>query len=339
MQDMIDWTGERFIPGNGGTQLRYEHMHRYAMAQSLVDGRRVLDFGSGEGYGTSALASRAASVTGVDIDPEAVAHARTKYETVLNVSFEAITDNRLPYPDGSFDVVTCFEVIEHVPDPNAVIEEIARLLSTDGVLLISTPNKAEYSDKNNFNNEYHLKEFYVEEFREFLQEHFASVNFLGQRLISTSLFWSMDDSAQGLDVAFEDADKPQELRQLFTPIYVIAQCSKSELSRIGGSVFIATDDSLSEEAINSVPMRTVNEILGSMDEERRIVKNQLDIYEAELLARATALNELVDSTNEERRIVKNQLDIYEAELLARATALEAANERIRHLLTESPDEL
>jgi ubiquinone/menaquinone biosynthesis C-methylase UbiE len=339
MQDMIDWTGERFIPGNGGTQLRYEHMHRYAMAQSLVDGRRVLDFGSGEGYGTSALASRAASVTGVDIDPEAVAHARTKYETVLNVSFEAITDNRLPYPDGSFDVVTCFEVIEHVPDPNAVIEEIARLLSTDGVLLISTPNKAEYSDKNNFNNEYHLKEFYVEEFREFLQEHFASVNFLGQRLISTSLFWSMDDSAQGLDVAFEDADKPQELRQLFTPIYVIAQCSKSELSRIGGSVFIATDDSLSEEAINSVPMRTVNEILGSMDEERRIVKNQLDIYEAELLAQAAALNELVDSTNEERRIVKNQLDIYEAELLARATALEAADERIRHLLTESPDEL
>jgi hypothetical protein len=285
------------------------------------------------------LASRAASVTGVDIDPEAVAHARTKYETVLNVSFEAITDNRLPYPDGSFDVVTCFEVIEHVPDPNAVIEEIARLLSTDGVLLISTPNKAEYSDKNNFNNEYHLKEFYVEEFREFLQEHFASVNFLGQRLISTSLFWSMDDSAQGLDVAFEDADKPQELRQLFTPIYVIAQCSKSELSRIGGSVFIATDDSLSEEAINSVPMRTVNEILGSMDEERRIVKNQLDIYEAELLAQAAALNELVDSTNEERRIVKNQLDIYEAELLARATALEAADERIRHLLTESPDEL
>ena len=336
---MIDWTGERFIPGNGGTQLRYEHMHRYAMAQSLVDGRRVLDFGSGEGYGTAALASRAASVTGVDIDPEAVAHARTKYETVLNVSFEAITDNRLPYSDGSFDVNTSVEVIEHVPDPNAVIEEIARLLSTDGVLLISTPNKAEYSDKNNFKNEYHLKEFYIEEFREFLQEHFASVNFLGQRLISTSLFWSMDDSAEGLDVAFEDADKPQELRQLFTPIYVIAQCSKSELSRIGGSIFIATDDSLCEEAINSVPMRTVNEILGSMDEERRKVRNQLDIYEAELLAQAAALNELVDSMDEERRKVRNQLDIYEAELLAQAAALEAADERIRLLSAEVPDEL
>ena len=336
---MIDWTGERFIPGNGGTQLRYEHMHRYAMAQSLVDGRRVLDFGSGEGYGTAALASRAASVTGVDIDPEAVAHALAKYETVLNVSFEAITDNRLPYPDGSFEVITCFEVIEHVPDPNAVIAEIARLLSTDGVLLISTPNKAEYSDKNNFNNEYHLKEFYIEEFREFLYEHFTSVNFLGQRLVSTSLFWSMDDDAEGLDVAFEDARKPQELRQVFTPVYVIAQCSKSELSRIGGSVFITSDDSLSEEAINSVPMKTVNEILDSMDEERRVVRNQLDIFQAELLAQATALNELVDSMDEERRVVRNQLDIYEAELLARATALEAADERIRHLVAESPEDL
>ena len=117
----------------------------------------------------------------------------------------------------------------------------------------------------------------------------------------------MDNNSDGLDVAFEDAAKSQELRLLFTPVYVIAQCSKSELSRIGGSVFITSDDSLSEEAINSVPMKTVNEILDSMDEERRVVRNQLDIYEAELLARATAL--------------------------------EAADERIRHLVAESPEDL
>lgn len=304
---MIDWTGERFIPGSGGTQLRYEHMHRYAMAQSLVGGCRVLDYGSGEGYGTATLASHAASVTGVDIDPEVIAHAQAKYGSDLNISFEAITGNQLPYPDGSFEVITCFEVIEHVPDPNAVIAEIARLLSTNGVLLISTPNKAEYSDKNNFQNEYHLKEFYMEEFREFLQEHFPSVYFMGQRLISTSLFWSLDNNPEGLDVTFENPAKSGELQQLFTPVYVIAQCSKSDLSQIRGSVFIASDDSLSEELIHSVPMKTVNEILDSMDEERRVVRNQLDIYEAELIARANALA--------------------------------AADERIRHLVSKSLEEL
>ena len=259
------------------------------MAQSLVEGCRVLDYGSGEGYGTATLANHATSVTGVDIDPAAIAHAQDKYISIANISFEAITDHRLPYPDGSFDVITCFEVIEHVPDPNLVIAEIARLLSPTGVLLISTPNKAEYSDKNDYKNEYHLKEFYIDEFREFLHEHFKSVNFLGQRLISTSLFWSMDDNSKTLDVAFEDSTQSQELQNVFTPVYVIAQCSKSDLPRLKGSVFITQDDSLSEELIDSVPMKRVNEILDSMDEERRAVRKQLDIYEGELTARANAL--------------------------------------------------
>ena len=182
------------------------------------------------------------------------------------------------------------------------------LPTRDGTTVFkSTPKKAEYSDKNNYKNEYHLKEFYIEEFREFLQEHFASVYFIGQRLISTSLFWSMDNNSDGLDVAFEDAAKSQELRLLFTPVYVIAQCSKSDLFQIKGSVFITSDDSLSEEHLNSVPIKTVNEILASMDEERRVARNQLDTYEAELIVRANALA--------------------------------AADDRIRHLVAEFPDKL
>ena len=51
------------------------------------------------------------------------------------------------------------------------------------------------------------------------------------------------------------------------------------------------------------------------------------------------VNEILDSMDEERRVVRNQLDIYEAELLARATALEAADERIRHSVAESPEDL
>jgi archaellum component FlaC len=68
-------------------------------------------------------------------------------------------------------------------------------------------------------------------------------------------------------------------------------------------------------------MKRVNEILDSMDEERRVVRNQLDVYEAELIARAKALQ----AADEELNRARNQLNIYEAELIARAKALQAAD--------------
>jgi Mg/Co/Ni transporter MgtE len=108
---------------------------------------------------------------------------------------------------------------------------------------------------------------------------------------------------------------------VFTPVYVIAQCSKIETPRIRGSVFITPDDSLSEELINSVPMKRVNEILDSMDDERRTSRRQLDEYEAELIARGKALQ----AADEELNKARKQLNIYEAELIAGAKALEAVD--------------
>jgi hypothetical protein len=90
-------------------------------------------------------------------------------------------------------------------------------------------------------------------------------------------------------------------------------------------------------------MKTVNEILASMDEERRVVRNQLDTYETVLDEERRLVRNQLDTyetvLDEERRLVRNQLDTYETELIARANALAAADDRIRHLLTESPDEL
>ncbi len=295
--NVINWTGERFIPGFGGTQIRYEHMHRYATARQFVKDKNVLDYGSGEGYGTASLSSGAIAVTGVDVDPEAIAHATQKYHSIRNISFQTIEDHRLPYEDGSFDLITCFEVIEHVPNPELVIAELARLLTEDGVLLISTPNKAEYSDKNNYKNEFHLKEFYIEEFRQFLQKHFINVHFFGQKLISSSLLWSIDHDTETLDFAWEDIIPPGVMRSVLTPVYVIAQCSVSTLSEINGSLYMTHDDSLSDELQDSVPRTRVNEILEAMDEERLTARKQLDEYEAELIARANALETINQTSN------------------------------------------
>ena len=68
-------TGERYLPEIDGAYIAYEHWHRYLFATQFVSGKTVLDVASGEGYGSALLARFVAAVVGVDLDPEAVAHA------------------------------------------------------------------------------------------------------------------------------------------------------------------------------------------------------------------------------------------------------------------------
>lgn len=281
---MLDWTGERYIPGEGGTQLRYEHEHRYTVARAFCAGRAVLDYGSGEGYGARFLADVATSVLGVDIDTQAVSHARDLHESRTNLEFRALQDHRLLEEENSFDVITCFEVIEHVPNPDDVIVELARLLKSEGVLLISTPNKAEYSDLHDYKNPFHVREFYIDEFRSFLIEHFASVHLLGQRIIATSMIYPIeipntvvDQSAnQNPSVAASSISIP------YPPMYVVALCSHSNAPTPFGSVHAPQDDILSRELLSAVPRNIVDEVLADMEDERTIARRQLDRYEEEL---------------------------------------------------------
>ena len=84
---LIEWTGERCVPVDSHVQVVYEHLHRYLWAARLVDGKRVLDLGSGEGFGASILADNAEEVVGVDVDERTVDHARLNWARP-NVSFQ-----------------------------------------------------------------------------------------------------------------------------------------------------------------------------------------------------------------------------------------------------------
>src|SRR3954463_13039175 len=84
---LIDWTGERCVPWAPDVQVVYEHLHRYLWAAQLVGGWRVLDLGSGEGFGSALLAETAASVVGLDVDRRTVEHAQLNWAGD-NVSFD-----------------------------------------------------------------------------------------------------------------------------------------------------------------------------------------------------------------------------------------------------------
>ena len=176
------FTGERFVPGIDDAELAMEHYQRYYSALPLVRGKKVLDAACGEGYGTALLAKAAAHVTGIDISPDAIARAKGSYSQEGRVRFIEGSIAELPLEDYSIDVVVSFETIEHVPEDiqHKFLDEIARVLKKDGFLIMSTPNKEVYSDRPGYRNEFHVKEFYREEFLGFLKGRFSRVSLFHQ---------------------------------------------------------------------------------------------------------------------------------------------------------------
>src|SRR5262245_6359687 len=163
---MLEWTGERFLPWIRESTIAYEHLHRYAYAATLVSHKRVLDLACGEGYGAKMLAATATSVVGIDIDETVIRHATEKYSTA-NLTFTAGSITDVPLHDNhSFDVIVCFEAIEHIDAHEAMLLEVKRLLKEDGLFILSTPNKAVYRNQSTEENRFHVKELYFEEFRE-----------------------------------------------------------------------------------------------------------------------------------------------------------------------------
>src|SRR5262245_25871930 len=124
---LAEFTGERLIPGEVDIDLLNEHMARYTFAARLARGKRVLDAGCGAGYGSAALAAMAESVTGVDVAADAVEYAREHYQAP-NLTFEQASITQLPFPDGAFDLVVAFEVIEHLEDWRGLLTEAGRVL-------------------------------------------------------------------------------------------------------------------------------------------------------------------------------------------------------------------
>ncbi|MEO8595303.1 MAG: methyltransferase domain-containing protein [Candidatus Solibacter sp.] len=174
---MAEFTGERLIPGEVDVDLLNEHMARYHFAIRLARGKRVLDAGCGAGYGSAALAEVAEHVTGFDIAPEAVEHARAHYPAG-NLAFEQASCTALPYDDGRFDLVVAFEVIEHLEHWREFLQEARRVLAPSGQLIVSTPNRLYYTESRGTEgaNPFHVHEFDFEEFHRELQQYFPHVS-------------------------------------------------------------------------------------------------------------------------------------------------------------------
>jgi 2-polyprenyl-6-hydroxyphenyl methylase/3-demethylubiquinone-9 3-methyltransferase len=115
----------------------------YIEARTGLGGRRVLDVGCGGGLLAEGMARRGARVTGIDLSPGALEVARLHaLEGGVAVDYRQVTVEELADTDhGTFDLVTCLEMLEHVPDPGQVIQAIARLVRPGGDVVCSTINR------------------------------------------------------------------------------------------------------------------------------------------------------------------------------------------------------
>jgi 2-polyprenyl-3-methyl-5-hydroxy-6-metoxy-1,4-benzoquinol methylase len=115
----------------------------HAMLLALVpDGARVLDVGCSSGYLARPLVERGCTVVGIELDARAAAAARTVCEEVLVGDAESI---ELPFAPGSFDVVLCGDLVEHLRDPERFLGRVRPLLRDGGRLVLTTPNVANWT--------------------------------------------------------------------------------------------------------------------------------------------------------------------------------------------------
>jgi len=293
---LAEFTGERVIPGEVDADLWNEHVARYWFAVRIARGRRVLDAGCGSGYGADVLAREAREVLGIDISGDAIDYARQHYRAA-NVRFERASCLQIPAPDGSFDLVVAFELIEHLADWRAFLREVRRVLAPDGQFLVSTPNQLYYAEARAAlgPNPFHLHEFKYGEFQSELEAVFPRVALYLENHTDAIVF-TQGGSRGAVESHIEEGGANRQDAHFF-----LAVCSDS--------------------GETTVPAFTYVPRAANMLRER---ERHIDVLELQLRERMARVVELQDELVSEQTKARARIDQLEAELgeaVATATRL------------------
>jgi SAM-dependent methyltransferase len=241
LADVSGGHAERFVPElMAGRFVDAEHRARYWWATALVSDRNVLDAACGTGYGANILAGAGAkSVVGIDRAEHVIEFASRQAHTPATFRVADLLD--LPFPDNTFDVVICFEAIEHVATPERALDELRRVLEPNGVLAVSSPNRGVYLG----GNPHHHHEFTSGELESALRDRFERVRLLRQhRWFATAI---LEDEAFGssdgapLHGATVHKVSPNELGG---ETYVLALASNARLPTPAAHVALTDDRDL-----------------------------------------------------------------------------------------------
>jgi len=184
----LNFTGEYFIPGKSGERIEADHLERYRFACKYAKGKSVLDIACGVGYsGPKFIEAGAVDYHGVDINENLIEYAKSNYSSE---SINYLVGDICKFSNNKmYDLITCYETIEHVKNYEAAIKNLHSLLKLGGLLLISSPNRTVTSPNaltlnDKPSNEFHTQEFIPEELLSILVKNgfvADSSNLYGQR--------------------------------------------------------------------------------------------------------------------------------------------------------------
>lgn len=171
----LNFTGEVCIPGVTPKRIEDDHIERYRFASQYVKGKIVLDIACGVGYGSKILAEAGAlRIDAVDVSEDLIAYAKCNYKKE-NIHF-LVGDICAYKTDILYDIIVCFETIEHIEDYNKALSNLYSLFRKGGLLLISSPNRLITSPnaktiESKPDNKFHVREFTIEELKAVLKGH------------------------------------------------------------------------------------------------------------------------------------------------------------------------
>ena len=321
----MEFTGERFVPSLQG-DLKYEHLHRYALSIYFGEGKTVLDLASGEGYGSYILAQVAKTVIGIDIDSVSIDYAKNQYSQCTNLQFMVGSCESIPLENNSVDLVTSFETIEHHDKHDEMMQEIKRVLKPNGVLILSSPNRLTYSDQPNYSNPYHVKELYYDELCILLEKYFKYTQIYGQKLEASSFVYPLENSQQNNYKAFSgDVENIfQRVAILNSPIYFIAICSDEiqQISTSLDSIYVDTNDSLLSqiksrwESVQFALEESQND-LKQVQQQCTLLQQELDNSQAQWQEKYALLQQELDNSQaqwqEKYALLQQELDNSQAQ--------------------------
>jgi SAM-dependent methyltransferase len=195
-------TGERVTTREGGFNPSFQrHRAEYRLCAGLLGDGRVLDLGCGIGHSWTELSPR--ETVGVDVDAAALAaQDRETHRADMRT---------LPFGPASFDSVVSIQSIEHVPDPERVLAEVARVLTPGGRAIFVTPNRLTFGRPDEIIDPYHYVEYDAAQLRRLCAPFFGRVEVLGLQ-VSERYRAIHDDERRELDRLL--ALDPLRLRRL-----------------------------------------------------------------------------------------------------------------------------